>query len=249
MRQFVIAIILLISISSFSQSDTTIQQKHKKKFSIAAESGMTISYPDRVVSNGTIQGLRTIDPYIGILASFKFDNVAFETGLMFHANTSGASINDPIDKSSFSTSSDASAYFRIPFRISYEFQSGFKGFSVEPFAGVSKLITRHSGVYNGFSGSSIGVDNGDTTNSTTEAFCIHPLKSVWTTNVGVKIKYTYKKLSFCLIGEFFSSNSDWNIVDVIYNRNSSINGVLTDNGRVYSKAKSLCFGAYVSFSL
>ncbi|MES2286342.1 MAG: hypothetical protein V4547_11690 [Bacteroidota bacterium] len=253
-KQLLLIAITVTPILLFSQDTTSIQPKNKKKFSIAAESGITIGYPDRVHSNGVIQGCVNSDPYIGILTSFNYRNVAFETGLLRHTYYCGVRINDPLGESSSSVSLEESAYFRIPLRISTEiplFYKNIKGISFEPFAGVSKLITSHSNPYGytGFGGSAKSITNeGDTISYSTEGICIRPAKSVWTGNIGTKVKYKHKNISFCLIGEYFSSNRDWNITKVTYNRNSKLYGALTESGEVYSKAKSLSIGAFISFA-
>ena len=146
-------------------------------------------------------------------------------------------------------SSDYSSYYRFPFRISYAVQYFQNKIIIEPFIGISNLFGNRKGYGASSTSLTISANKADTCSSSLDLLGARLVKNIWIPELGIKIKYNYKKLSLSLIAEYYGGTQNWNIMKVNYLRKSNTGGNLSTNEFIYSKGKSLVFGLLISIDL
>jgi hypothetical protein len=242
--------ILLAFVNSKAQDFVAERKERNFGVSLALESGITLCFQDRIQSNGFIKkGNPYADPQVGFFLKTRWKKFRAEAGITLHSYSVTYGYSDPAILASGSSSvmTDHSGYRKYQLRIGYQVTTRKKWFSLEPYAGYVLLSMKKEGFFSGGSsnGSMFSASDSVYINQDWRAYNLG--RNFMVPMVGLKTIFTFRKSSFYLSSEYIWSQQDWRSTEVRYFRNSMAQGLITDQGIIYSKIKNLSLNIGYSF--
>lgn len=221
-------------------------------FSISAEYGQCIRTPRVEYTSGRIGTDMINDGYMGFVATYRFGQQEIGIGWLRHQNSVGYTISDPpYGRSSFKNTSDLLAYTRVPARLGLHLLPTHRHLRVMPYLSMAWITVDQPRPYdgNGSGGTMIDATTGDTVVTASRYTVTVLQKNAALFGLGAAMAGQWKRWSLQLNAEWLTGKEDWSVLDVVYERTSSLQGSVSDNARIRSKTANFAVGLALQFRL
>jgi hypothetical protein len=241
----------LLAFVNLKAQDFVVERKDRNfGVSLSLESGITLCFQDRFQSNGFIKkGNPYADPHVGFFLKTQWKKFRAEAGITLHSYSVTYAYSDPAILSAGSSSimTDHSGYRKYQLRIGYEVTTRKKWFSLEPYAGYVLLSMKKEGFFSGGSSNGSMFSASDTIYFNQDWRAYNFGRNFLVPMVGVKTIFSFRKSGIYLSSEYVWSQLDWRSTEVRYFRNSMAQGLVADQGIIYSKINNLSFNIGYAF--
>ncbi len=219
---------------------------------LGAEYGQTIRLPEVESSTGRIGTNAINDGYMGLMASYRIGQQEISAGWLRHQNSVAYTITDaPYGKSQFKNTSDVLAYTRVPVRIGIHLIPAHRSIDLMPYLSIAWITVDHTRSFDGNGSRGVSIDHttGDTAITSSQYTATLIQKNAALFGIGAAFGGHIGRWSLRLNAEWLTGKDDWSVLDVTYDRTSTLGGTVQDRARIRSKTASYGIGLTLRFQI